>query len=634
MNTSKRLVLGAFAVFALLLTLSGAFGFSTLGLSNVDFSSNDPQLNAPAWLLTVVENGNDQYAVGTFTPSQITRPSDGAPANQTLKLEITNTQNTCQYSFQNQYVPVYAIQQQVAPSNGVFDWSWVNTQQKCQALPGYVGWSAPGFTGYCFIETQSASITPLGTPTNVVTSTITATANGQAVSGTVTNTGQRSVNLGSQAYAAWQGNLVSGSQCPNPLDTGVMGASVNGQLIITNKAAYDAYTPALAQFQACINGIGTGADPATCVSTYNNLANAAVQTTTNPVFSQAAIGKDGSGNGQATITEPNLLQYPVISMRVRADWLGIVVPVGKPQIISVTSSPFTQASTGNIRAVVKNIGTGHGTFTVSAQCQAPAAQAGIAQTLNLDPGMTGYADIPITGQAGTSQQTASCTVTAADVNQPANTATQTVTVTVNPITICQPTTQRCVNNRIQQCDQTGASWIDEQLCSNGCTVSNGVPVCQNAEVCTTDAQCDDHDPTTVDSCVGVVVKQCQHVVIPPGGAGFNWGKYGLLIFWAMLAIVSGVLGTILGRNVHPAWYGLHLVTVVSAFGAFIGVFALFGTLAAILASVGLILLLAGVGIGAVGFLGPGIAAGMVGFACIIIALLLTFVTLPGWLAWL
>jgi len=48
-----------------------------LSLSKVDFSSNDPQLQGPAWLLTVVENGNGQYAVGTIDNAAVTATVNG-----------------------------------------------------------------------------------------------------------------------------------------------------------------------------------------------------------------------------------------------------------------------------------------------------------------------------------------------------------------------------------------------------------------------------------------------------------------------------------------------------------------------------------------------------------------------------
>jgi hypothetical protein len=59
------------------------------------------------------------------------------------------------------------------------------------------------------------------------------------MSGAVTNTNQRSANLGSQAYSQWQANLVSGAQCPAPVDTGVIGVQIDSRFYLADKSAYD-----------------------------------------------------------------------------------------------------------------------------------------------------------------------------------------------------------------------------------------------------------------------------------------------------------------------------------------------------------------------------------------------------------
>lgn len=622
-NGSKILI----ALVMILVTMGAALAFSTLSLSRVDFSSNDAQLNAPAWLLTVVENGNEQYASGTFTPEQIVRSTDGAKAQQSLKIEIENTQNVCQYAFRNSYTGVYNLDMRSGYS--IFTGSG-----DCSDQGGYYYLKEPwSFSAYCIFKTKSGQVTPLATPSTLISSTVKATANGQTVSGTVTNTGTRSVNLGTQAYASWEGNLVSGQTCPQPLDSGVMGAQANGQFLVTNKAAFDTYNVADAAFSACMgtalaNTFPSHQDFVDCVNTYNAKAGAALQKTSIQPFAAAPVA-----NGQVQITLQNLIQYPVITMRVKADWIGIVIPVGKPQIVSVTSSPFTESGSGTIRTVVKNIGDGQGSFVISAQCQAPTAQAGIAQNLKLAPGASGYVDIPVTGQASGSSKTATCTVTAQDINQPANKDTDTVTVTVNPIAICQPTALRCLQNTIQQCNQQGTAWIDSQTCLNGCTTQNGQPVCQNAEVCSTDSQCDDHDPTTVDACVGVVAKTCQHKVVPLDQSGFDFGKYGKLILWIALAVVFGVGATILGKTQGAGWYALHIVTVIGAIGAVVAFFGLFSTFAAILMAIGLVAILAGIALFAFGLLPYAIGCIAIGLIFVIGAIGISTINVPSWLGW-
>ena len=176
----KVLSVGAI-IMALLMTISAALAFSTLSLSKVDFTSNDPSLNKAAWLLTVVEDGNSQYAVGTFDNEQIKGP-DGRYAQEDLKIEIENTKNTCEYTFQNSAVPIYAVNQYKL--DGVL--AWYNTMDKCKALyPGTFYETHPAFSGYCFVRSQSGVVAPLGSPVTTVASNVKLTAGGVPASGVV-----------------------------------------------------------------------------------------------------------------------------------------------------------------------------------------------------------------------------------------------------------------------------------------------------------------------------------------------------------------------------------------------------------------------------------------------------------------
>ena len=579
-----------FVLIALLLvTTSSVLAFDTLGLSKVAFQSNDADVGGDAWLLTVVENGNNQYATGTFTPDEITR-KDGAMAKNDIKIEITDSKNQCQYDLTNSYQKIHSVELLTNKNGGIGFWSAENDCIAASNGAGYIlNRNAQSALAICYIFKQQGTYTPLSTPTNTIESTITATVAGQSVSGTINSQSASNIQLGNRAYASWSGNLVSGTQCPNPLDSGVSAVTLNGNPRITSKSGYDEYLPARAALVACAAGVSgqtfiSEADYKPCTDAYMAKYAAAARPTTIQPFASAL-----NGDGKVIFDSKQLLQFPVFTLRVRADWLGIYLPVGMPKIVSVTSSAFNEASVGHILATVQNTGDAQASFTISATCKDTALQTGTTQTVTLNAKDQTVVDIPISGGVKGTDTSTTCTVLAQDRNKATNKDTKDVTVTVKALAVCQAGDKQCINNLIQTCNAQGTQWVNTETCAAGCDYSKGAPICNDDTVCTSDAQCDDKDATTKDTCVGVGTKHCKHEY----QQGF-FSVYGKILLWALMALVFGITATLLGMNSSPWWYTLHAFTAVGILGVILGLFALVSTLAAWLFTIGLILVLLGI----------------------------------------
>jgi hypothetical protein len=600
----KRPAQVGFAVFViavLILSAYAAIAFSTLSLSKVDFQSNDPALNKSSWLLTVVEDGNSQYATGTFDNEQIKSP-DGRYAQQDLKIEIENTKNTCEYTFQNTAIPIYTVDQRKL--DGVL--AWYNTPDKCKALYSGTFTSAnPGFSGYCFVRTQSGTVAPLSTPVTTVASTVKLTAGGTPATGTVGSISQKSVALAdnsgkTRAIATWNGNLVSGEQCPNPLDAGVTGVKDSSGFLISTKAAYDAYITDASQdnLKNCL-GLISFSEPTleghykACLDSYNARSRALLTKTATKPFQNATLMKNSTGAGKATISLPNLIQYPVLTLRVDATWLGIFLPVTKPEIVKLEAAEFTEGSSGNVRATIKNAGNVNGSISITLACTGSIERTGILRTLSLNAGTTGTVDLPISCQADGTASQGSCTVTAADISKPDNKDTKSVSTLCKPIALCNANEQRCSDNTVQTCNSQGTKWVNEQVCPSGCTIQDGKPTCVTLESCTKASDCDDNDDTTVDSCVGVVEKTCKHVPVPASsGSSIPLKLLGFGIALVLFGIVTYFLAT--NGLIYPA-IGTGLLTIACLVGVLLGVFATFSLLSAWILTIALVLLLVGMG---------------------------------------
>jgi hypothetical protein len=186
-----------------------------------------------------------------------------------------------------------------------------------------------------------------------------------------------------------------------------------------------------------------------------------------------------SGNeysGKVTLTVNKLLQFPVLTLKIKADWLGVYVPVGKPLITSVSSTEFQTGGVSYITTKVKNIGDALGSFGVYAQCNQPFSFVGTTEFINLNPNEEGVVNLKISGTCSQKIQ-GSCNVYAYDRNNPNNKDSKTVSVSCTPIVLCNAGETRCNGKVIEQCNQAGSGWNAIQTCDYTCEIKEGKATC-------------------------------------------------------------------------------------------------------------------------------------------------------------
>jgi len=470
-------------------------GFVTLSLGQVDFVSNDPELAGQVWVLTVVQNGQGQYAVGTFSPDQIRDPVTGEKALYPLKIEMTVDEQKCTYPIINQYEPLYSsVQSEYRPlpfGIGLTEW-----KSECMSRPGYLGFGLQEGTWnyYCFWTGQpDAYYGTIGTPRLDFQSTIKLTSNGRVIDGTISNLGATSVDLDGVAKAYWAGNLVSGDQCPIPSSQDVAVVYIDGSWKIIDDSAYEDYrTYHEVGIHDCLDRfLHRTTELDECQNIYSSYYYSAIaQKQFISTAGSQAIATGTQNNGVVTIQLNKMIQYPVITMRIKAYWLGIYTPSCQPEIVSITSEPFRTGDIegGFIVTTVRNIGDASCSFAVDVDCPPPFT-AGATEFINLNPGEEGSVNTKI--YVSTKQEvTGTCTVKVYDRNNPSKYDTGTVTVKGLPIVVCTPGAKKCVGDAIQMCDETGTGWITIKTCEYGCVIKDGVPVCREQQECLADSDGD------------------------------------------------------------------------------------------------------------------------------------------------
>lgn len=504
---------------------SSCTGFNDIALSGpVDYVSNDPKLGTKSWLLTVVQNCMGRYAVGTIDSQEIKDTADKATAEYDLKISTTVDEQKCEYPIQVQGKSIRHMNYETKTLYlGIGSGDWEN---QCEAKTGYRYFQKKGWDYTCWWTTTTAQHGVVGTSALTFKSTITLEAKGEKHTQTISSYGPGSVYFDNNiAYVYWNGNLVSGEQCPIASDYKVSAAYQNGAWRTIDESVFQSYlTYDESGFYNCLQRyVDYGTEtPKSCQDSYSYYESNALsgKTLTSSGGSVATVLGTLS-NGKVYLELSKLIQYPMLSMKINANWIGIYIPVGKPQITFVSSQPFQTGTNGIINVEVKNIGTALGAFGVYAECPSGISQTGGTQYVDVLPNEIGKVSIPVTATCG-EETTKTCTVYAYDRNNPAEKVSKSVSATCKPIILCTAGEMRCNGNWIEQCNDKGSGWVQKNECKDGCEIKNNVPTCKEIiNPCNYNSQCEPERGENVYNCIDCGGSICNNNLVCESDLGEN-----------------------------------------------------------------------------------------------------------------
>ena len=445
-------------------------GFATLSLSRINFISNDKTLGGEAWLLTVVQNGAGQYAEVRFDPETLS--ADGKYAEHGGKIKLSVLDYGCRYDIQKKPRQLYEMK--------YYHKSWLYNPwaeiEECRSKPGYYKHVSRWPEFWCFWKVPVGKLGYLSTPHYEFESEIRIELdNGEVAKGYVSNMGQNSVWLDYQgkhvAYASWVGNLVTGEQCPIADTEGVCAyyTEDSGWVLADCDSIRDYERYDSSGFDTCLaNHHPT--DYEECVREYNEKYLARAMKSVD--FREAKVEGD-----EVVLKLPRMVQFPVMTLRVKADWIGIYIPVGIPVIESLNAEKLMSGTKGYIEVVVRNAGDGSGSFGIDATCEYPLRVTALPTPMTLKPGDKGVFYVEITGTSN-KDVGRTCRVRAYDVNDPERSDERSVTVMLKRIPlVCEPGQEECFGNWIKRCNAEGTGWVEVQYCEYGCTYREGKPTC-------------------------------------------------------------------------------------------------------------------------------------------------------------
>ncbi len=447
-------------------------GFSTLSLDRVDFSSNDNTIGGQAFLVSVVQNGVGQSVSGSFSTSQLNSELDGegVETSKDLSVSLSTEGQECVYDIRttnDALRRLNIIEQDDCLTNICLN----SAIDRCRGEQGTFAHEG-GFISrkkyICYDFEYVGTVGTVGLDRLAFETTVEVEVDGEDFSGVISNSGDRSVVLGdNRVHASWQGNLASGLSCPSPSGQDLV-ALYTDRWSLISESAYDDWknigsTVAVDDCMDRANN-NAGVSYASCVDNYNGLLNVA----TNPVDFVSSGGSDVELSGSASSGEirlplGNLIEYPMITMRIAADVLGIVIPVGMPEIVDVIVTDASLGVQGNIRVDVKNVGTERASFNVAVECQEPFSVRGASPVIQVELDRTSTANIPFS--AGV-EGTKGCVVTVSDLENPNNRDIDTFSVSASGFTSpCTSGDLQCIG-------------VVEQVCRGGVWEVTGTTACE------------------------------------------------------------------------------------------------------------------------------------------------------------
>jgi hypothetical protein len=518
------------------------FAFDTLSLDKIDFNSNDLEIKGPAFLLYAVENGRSDYAEYSLSNLQSAANSAGYKLTGTGKITSELTEYAIEYPILNTQVPLLELKEW---GTKVF-FPWTSDTDKMSWCASVIPPSSHSyfvikgfeFATHCYYMSEYGVIGEISTePQIIFEDTITVSVSGKSPE-TVVLTPQNKVDETSNVVAKFV-SMQGSTQGVPQVATQYGAIFTSNEIKLVSKAGIDAYRNhikdgdilnsqlyddmVLNSKNAIINFNNLRFMPKATYSSYNN-----------------NIAITGTNTGKITLTGTPIYQYPSFTLKIDAEWVGIFLPVGKPQIVSVESDCFSTGASGKVTAVIKNAGTLDASFDIGMICDKSFSPFALSAQ-KFKAGESKSIDIFMTAYSG-SKEEGKCTLTVKDSSRPTiQASTDNINVCVRTAITCQPeNSQRCIGDSREVCTKENdvLRWATIEQCQYGCEQTTKYETqCGVGFKCVTDSQCPE----------GYVCNDAG--ACRKAQTEFNW-----VALW--LSIVLGlVLASIVGFKTFALWKG-------------------------------------------------------------------------------
>ena len=496
-------------------------GFTVTSVSTSDIITNETNLVEAWWIINTQFTGGGQAITGTITQNTIKNlHKDKLQPKKVLNIIAQAVNETATYEIVNEGTPIYKYD--LITYEGLVDCPLgiCYVAADAQPCPEGTNWDIPlgkSFWGkikyrYCITKRQVGTKGVYNNPAVNFNAKI-SISNGDTTieknicSGAISGCDGSSISFDGIGVATWSGSLVTGDPTPNQDNFVPILRNSDNKWQIARKSTYENYLTkpdvADSQLSSFQNLFPDYEDVATGDSEINNAINPVNQASDillaeNSSFTSTPYSTDEHNTGKIVVPLTRKLTSPNIVFRIRADWIGIVIPTGEPQILNVTTNPIVSGETGTITVQVQNIGEVQGTFTAALVNCEPFIQLDTSQSLmkTLQPSAIENITINVSGGNLSQDIAQSCQVRVYEINNPSLESYYNVNLQLEKAKICVPRTAYAAGNLIKKCSSDGKSIEVVEKCENGATSDGaGGFICaitleQREEYgCNTDSDC-------------------------------------------------------------------------------------------------------------------------------------------------
>jgi hypothetical protein len=521
-NTEMFVVLAFFLILLVTPVFAQSTGFTVTSVSTSSVITKDTDPAKTYWIINTQLNGGGQSITGTLDPATVkSYMNNKVYTNKSLSIQVTSDNEQVFYDVINEGVPVYHYNLVTydAPQDCPLGVCYITDDP--QGCPSGTNWNIPlgkSFFGhakkrYCVTKQAIGVKGVFNNPTITFTAKIKVSAGGTTKEKTICSGASKgcqgtSVDLDDLGVASWSGSLVTGDSPPNQDNFVAVYQYDSQKWQIARRSTYEAYFPTVSTADSALNSfvnlfpgytdvVSGDREINNAISPVNQAVETLVSEDTS--FTSSPFTKD-QNSGRVSVDLQKKLTSPNIVFRIRADWIGIVIPSGEPKILSVNAVKFTSGEEGKVTVQVQNVGEAAGTFSAMLVNCDPFVQSstGITSRVTLQPDDVESIDIAVSGGTIAKQFSKDCTVKIYDVNDPSVYDTGKLSLQLEKPKICDPGKTYSEGSVIKKCNSDGTALEVLDVCTYGVTTDgSGNWVCskpienqtEGQVSCSLDADC-------------------------------------------------------------------------------------------------------------------------------------------------
>lgn len=506
-------------VFSAIVLAGSGLTVLSVSLLNAPKEGQTPEQAGTIYRISTSFNGGSDKIIGTITTDEIKSFVQQYDVSYPIQIEGSSFSEEAVYAILNQNPsPIYnfaidSVQYGTMKPKTFLGVTYGYEITEATACPKTDYPNLYGFITYkdknyvtlrvCIIKSHIGQYSPLELSKITFDGKLKVTIAGETTESSITSD-TRVVNFeNGKVTARWSGSLITGNQPPdsgNYYATLADGASSWSSLLKSRvDSSIDSWAPAfkslddtlsstaLTLIPGCDNKLTKPED----IQIIGDCAKTYYQGLINPVNTKASTvltSGDLIGSGSRYISNPSprfaipissyFITSPQIIFDVKASWLGVIIPEGKPKILGVTAlkESFDSGDKNQYTISVQNIGTGDDSFFVDLLTCKGVDSAFVNDNVAIKKGQTGSLVFTIISDGSNEQLSETCNgkVTAFGSGQSASFSYK---VKMEPAAQCLPEgSYKIIGQIIYVCKDKKLEKVES--CSYGIVIVNDVPKCQ------------------------------------------------------------------------------------------------------------------------------------------------------------